>query len=280
MTAGTDTFGDIAELATALGVLGSDGSISTDFFVDPATTMGGMLRDGTRREALLKFLDDVLGGAAPQVEESTATWTPIFKLSADVHLYLVTNQLADGISLGIGVRGATSGTPHAEGRLSLPLVLIPPSGPAVFLPGSNSLDAVAELAAEVDVGSPNLQSVGLTAAIPVGPNASGDLTVTVTGLRVPGSDTPLNLSLDSLLATSLQLLRRSSSSLVERPSCRPRPPISGPRPRPCSACSASRPTLWCRCRSRTSRYAAWLPCATGSANSRTRTLPCRPGSAT
>jgi hypothetical protein len=214
MSTGTDTFGDIAELATALGVLGSDGSISTDFFVDPATTMGGTLRDGARREALLKFLDDVLGDSAPQVEESAATWTPIFKLSADVHLYLVTAQLAAGISLGIGVRGATSGTSHAEGRLSLPLVLIPPSGPAVFLPGSNSADAVAELAAEVDVGSPNLQSVGLTAAIPVGAGASGDLTVTVTGLRVPGSDTPLNLSLDSFTAIGPQLLH-VVSTLVE-----------------------------------------------------------------
>ena len=68
--------------------------------------------------------------------------------------------------MGVGIRAAASGTPGASGRLSLPIVLIPPSGPAVFLPGSDSADAVAELAAQVDVGSASLQSAGLTTASP------------------------------------------------------------------------------------------------------------------
>jgi hypothetical protein len=194
MSAGTDAFGDIAELATALGVL-DNGQISTDFFVDPAAAIGATLRDATRRAALLQFLDDVLGDSAPQVQEAGATWTPVFQLSGDVHLYLVTAQVAAGVTVGVGVRGATSGTPGAEGRLSVPLALIPPSGPAVFLPGSGSADAVAQLAAQVDVGSASLQSVALTAAIPIGSHAAGDLSISVTGLRVPGSDTPLDLSL-------------------------------------------------------------------------------------
>ena len=214
MTAGTDTFGDISELATALGVIGPDGNVSTDFFVDPAATMRGTLRDSTRRAALLEFLDHILGDSAPQVDEDAATWTPIFKLTDPVRLYLVTAQVADGITIGIGVRGATSGTPHAEGRLSLPLVLIPVTGPVVFLPASDSPDAVAQLAAEVDVGSPNLQSVGVTASMPLGPHASGDLVVSVKGLRVPGSDTPLDLSLDSNTSIGPQLLH-VVSTLVE-----------------------------------------------------------------
>jgi large repetitive protein len=202
---GTDVFGDIADLATALGVL-KGGDINTAFFADPAATMGGTLRDATRRTALLQFLDDVLGDSAPQVHEATATWTPVFELTDKVHLYLVTAQVADGITVGIGVLGATSGTPGAQGRLSVPLALIPPSGPAVFLPGSGSADAVAEIAAQVDVGSASLQSVGLTAAIPIGPQAAGAFTVSVTGLRVPGSDTPLDLSLDSSFPIGPQLL--------------------------------------------------------------------------
>ena len=127
MSAGTDVFGDIANLATALGVL-DNGQISTDFFVDPAAAIGGTLRDATRRAALLQFLDDILGDSAPQVQESGATWTPVFQLSDNVHLYLVTAQVAAGVTVGFGVRGATSGTPGAEGRLSVPLALIPPSG--------------------------------------------------------------------------------------------------------------------------------------------------------
>ena len=205
MSAGTDAFGDIANLATALGVL-DNGQISTDFFVDPAAAIGGTLRDATRRAALLQFLDDILGDSAPQVQESGATWTPVFQLSGDVHLYLVTAQVAAGVTVGFGVRGATSGTPGAEGRLSVPLALIPPSGPAVFLPGSGSADAVAVLAAQVDVGSASLQSVALTAAIPIGPHAAGDLSVSVTGLRVPGSDTPLDLSLGSGTPAGPELL--------------------------------------------------------------------------
>jgi hypothetical protein len=202
---GTDVFGDIADLATALGML-KGGEINTAFFADPAATMGGTLRDASRRTALLQFLDDVLGDSAPQVQDPAGTWTPVFQLSDSVHLYLVTAQVADGVTVGVGVRGATSGTPGAQGRLSVPLALIPPSGPAVFLPGSGSADAVAEIAAQVDVGSANLQSVGLTAAIPIGTNAAGAFTVSVTGLRVPGSDTPLDLALDSSVAIGPQLL--------------------------------------------------------------------------
>ena len=174
MSTGTDTFGDIADLATALGVL-TNGEISTAFFADPAATIGGTLRDATRRAALLQFLDDVLGDSAPQVAEANATWTPIFQLSGNVHLYLVTAQVADGVTVGIGVRGATSGTPGAEGRVSIPIAFIPSSGSAVFLPGSVSADAVAEIAAQVDVGSASLRSAGLTAAIPIGPHAAGRL---------------------------------------------------------------------------------------------------------
>ena len=128
------------------------------------------------------------------------------RASDKVHLYLVTAQVADGVTVGIGVFGATSGTPGAEGRVSVPLALIPPSGPALFLPGSGSADAVAEIEAQVDVGSASLQSVGLTAAIPIGSQAAGAFTVSVTGLRVPGSDTPLDLSLDSSVPVGPQLL--------------------------------------------------------------------------
>lgn len=209
MSTGTDIFGDIADLATALGLLRTDGgisTISTDFFADPAATIGGTLRDATRRAALLQFLEDVLGDSAPQVAEATATWTPIFQLSSNVHLYLVTTQVADGVTVGIGVRGATSGTPGAEGRVTVPIAFIPPSGSAVFLPGSGSADAVAEIAACVDVGSASLRSVGLTAAIPIGPHAAGAFAVSVTGLQVPGSDTPLDLSLDNSVPVGPQLL--------------------------------------------------------------------------
>ena len=44
MNIGRDTFGDIADLATALGVL-DDGGINTNFFADPAATIGDLVRD-------------------------------------------------------------------------------------------------------------------------------------------------------------------------------------------------------------------------------------------
>jgi len=208
---GTDAFGDIADLATALGVLDNHGEISTGFFADPAATIGGTLRDPTRLAALLQFLDGVLGDSAPQVQDSGATWTPVFQLSGGVHLYLVMAQVTSGNTLGVGIRGATSGTPGAQGTLAVPLVLIPPSGPAVFLPGSDSPDAVAQLAAQADVGSDSLQSVALTAAIPIGTKTAGDLAVSVTGLRVPGSDTPLDLSLGTGTPAGPELLHALSA---------------------------------------------------------------------
>ena len=207
MSAGTDMFGDISDLATALGVVGPDGNISTDFFVDPGKAISGMLRDSARRTALLQFLDDVLGASGPPVQEANQTWAPLFQVSENVELYLVTAQLANSVSLGVGVRAATTASPSAEGRLSLPLVSIPPSGPPVFLPGSSSPEAVAQLVAEVDVGSPSLKSVSLRAVLPLGPGASGDLAISVSGLDVPGSDAPLDLTLDSDAAIGPQLLQ-------------------------------------------------------------------------
>ena len=213
MSAGTDMFADVADLATALGLVGPSGDISTDFFVDPAQTVAGTLRDPTRRSALLQFLDDVLGDAAPQVTESGATWTPLLEISPTVHLYLVTADGADGVTVGVGVRAATTTSPTALGRLHLALATLPASGPAVFLPGSNSPEAIAQLVAEVEVGSADLQSVTLTATLPTGPGAVGDLAVSVTGLRVPGAATPLDLTLDSAAEIGPQLVATLSALL-------------------------------------------------------------------
>ena len=200
MTFDQGSLGDLASLATALGLLGPDNQVSTAFFADPASAMAGMLRDATRRQALLDFLDQALGQGASPITEGNATWTPVLNVTDAVDLYLVVApSVADpgGTVFGVGVRAATNGTPGAEGRLSVPIVLVP-AGPqsVTFLPGSSSADAVASLTAQVDVASASLQSAGLSLQVPLGTGATPGLTVDVHGLVLPGTSAPIDLSLN------------------------------------------------------------------------------------
>ncbi len=200
MSLDQDSLGDIASLATALGLLDAGGGVNTAFFSDPAGTMSGVLRDATRRQALLDFIDQTLGQGGAPITEGQATWAPLLNVTDTVALYLVVAPSvaqSGGTVLGIGARAATTGTPGAEGRLSVPIVLVPPgSGSLTFLPGSSSLDATASLTVQVDVASASLASAGLSLQIPLGTGGSPAVTVQVHGLVLPGSTTPIDLSLD------------------------------------------------------------------------------------
>ena len=60
----------IASVATALGILDADGNLDSAFFDHPLNTVGAMLRQPARREALADALSVLLGSAA---SESSAT---------------------------------------------------------------------------------------------------------------------------------------------------------------------------------------------------------------
>ena len=113
------------------------------------------------------------------------------------------------------MRAAATSTPGAEARLSVPIVLVPSGQASVtFLPASTSVDAVANLAVQVDVASSNLQSVSINLGIPLGPGPAPAVTVDVQGLLVPGSSSPIDLSLGGSQSLGADFVH-ALSALVE-----------------------------------------------------------------
>lgn len=134
MSISAGTLGDIAQLAEALGLV-DDNGVRTEFFTDPAGEIAGVLRDPARLQALLGFLDQVLGGQAPPVAADGVTWTPLAQLTPNVALYVTTAVSGAGTVIGLGVKAATTSAPGGEADLAVPLLLVPPDDASVaFLP--------------------------------------------------------------------------------------------------------------------------------------------------
>jgi large repetitive protein len=199
VTINQDIPGDIAQLAVALGLLDNQGQFDTGFFTDPTAQIAGVLRDATRLQALLDFLDQVLGDSAPPVSDANASWTPLVQLSENIALYLTTSASASGTVIGLGTRATTSSTPGGQATLAVPLLLVPPGAAAiVFLPGSSAPEAVATLTVQADLGSAELDAAGISLFIPLGTEQPADVGITVSGLTLPGSASPLDLSFGAL----------------------------------------------------------------------------------
>jgi hypothetical protein len=84
------SLGDIADLATALGLLDGSGSIVTGWFENPGAYVGTMLRDQGQRDALVQFVEAALGDqTTPVTDDPGRTWVPLFGLTAAVNLFAV-----------------------------------------------------------------------------------------------------------------------------------------------------------------------------------------------
>ncbi len=114
MSAGTDMFGDIAELATALGILGPGGQISTAFFVDPAAAIGGTSGKDLLRAASLR---DGMDASPVATTHWTQPWVPMFlewTLALRADETLASWTLAD---TDVHPAAGTSGDPGDAGQL-------------------------------------------------------------------------------------------------------------------------------------------------------------------
>jgi large repetitive protein len=213
MTVNAAGLGDIAALATALGLLNEKGDLVTGWFVDPGGHVRDMLRSQTQREALAQFIDDALGAQTPPVTDDPArTWVPLLKLTGTADtgsdLFLVLEPNARGTVASIGIRINLTAPVSTDAMLRVPLLRVDKTSGVTFLPGLSSADqgdvsdATAELTGTVTIADATLNSVGVTAAVPLtshngAPNGTPTVGIVVHGLRLPGSTTPIDVSLDS-----------------------------------------------------------------------------------
>jgi hypothetical protein len=212
MTVNAAGLGDIAALATALGLLDKNGDLVTDWFVDPGGHVRDMLRGHTQRDALTQFIDDALGGQTPPVtDDSARTWVPLLKLTGTADtgsdLFLVLEPNERGTVASIGIRINLTMPVSTDAILRVPLLRVDRTSGVTFLPGLSSADqgdvsdATAELTGTVTIADATLNSVGVTAAVPLTNNGASNgrptVGIVVHGLQLPGSTTPIDVSLDS-----------------------------------------------------------------------------------
>ena len=209
MSIDSASLGDVSALATALGLLDGQGSIDLTWFQDPGQHVSSMLRNQLQRDALAQFINDALADqTSPVTDDPARTWIPLLKLGAGSDLFAVLEPNSRGVVVSIGVRIAVTDPMPADATIRLPLLRANQGHGVTFLPGLDSTDpgdvadATAALQATVTVGDTTLNSVGVSASLPLTVH-SGQLSgtpavgIVVHGLQLPGSSQPIDVSLDS-----------------------------------------------------------------------------------
>ncbi len=206
MTVDQDAFEDVADLASALGFLDATGQVDAGWFSDPASRMGGVLRDPRQRAALVRFVQDLMADAGPPPDGLPGgSWLPLLQLTEAAHLSLVLGTGTQGVVVSVGLRlsAATPGSTHASAILLLPLLRVPTATgePVRFLPGSTDAtdhdDATALITGTVTVGDAALRDVSLSAKVPMTAGGVPSLGVALHGLTLPGTTTPVDVALDT-----------------------------------------------------------------------------------
>ena len=112
MSTTADDLGVLGNLAEAIG-LTNDGAFEPGWLSDPGEHLGAMLANERQRDALVAFIDEVLGGADRSTGPDGSTWLPIAQASApQVTVFVVVDDRdADSVAIGLGVRVASTAPP-------------------------------------------------------------------------------------------------------------------------------------------------------------------------
>ncbi|WP_256841170.1 DUF6603 domain-containing protein [Ornithinimicrobium cryptoxanthini] len=224
MTIAESGLESFAQLTRALGITTTSGGPNAKWFQDPVggttenpTGLKTILANDDQREALVQFVDEVLGPPEADQREET-TWLPLFRNpDPELTIYAVLTPVTGAVQLGIGVAHSSGDlSPRVTTRLHAPLFRVPrdtatlPSDSATSLPSWLLLGREAgRVAIEVDAtftddaptpGEAFLR--GLRAGIEVPTDGVSDVgfTLTLRDLQIPGATAPSSptLDLDSL----------------------------------------------------------------------------------
>src|SRR5215510_306314 len=73
---GTD-LGAVSDLAEALGLVDSGGTFQDSWLSDPGDHLATVLSNDAQRDALLRFVDEALGGGEQRTDPAGLVWLPI-----------------------------------------------------------------------------------------------------------------------------------------------------------------------------------------------------------
>ncbi|MEX2282228.1 MAG: DUF6603 domain-containing protein [Gemmatimonadota bacterium] len=211
-----DSFG---LLAKALGILDETGNANSNWFGDPVGSdanprgLRNILGNDSQREALVEFVDEVLG-PPERAEREDAVWVPLFQESSpQVTIFAVIEPVDGLVRLGVGVQHATTGAvPTVATRIHVPLFqLARGSAPApadagdipgwllIGRPGGRigiTVDATLREGAP-PAGEASLGGLAATLHIPTAAEDALAIFVELRDLQLPGATSPRTFTLDA-----------------------------------------------------------------------------------
>lgn len=229
-----------AELAVALGMVDGSGRVNTDWFADPVGGGGGAGAHGLRsvmstdeqRDALLAFVDDVLGDPDRSVDDG-AVWVPLFtEPIGSTEPRVVISSVVDAtdgdvVVVGVGVEYRSAPGPVTVAtRLHVPLFRFARGGAGAVTasPGSPSWFALGRTGGRIELGvdvtldagaAPvagfSIGSIAATIEIPTAPGDAVGVRLALRDVMLPGATSPRDFALD---ADSLEELGRDVLDLL------------------------------------------------------------------
>ncbi len=210
--------GDLATLASALGLLDDRGNLAPDWFSRPGHYLTQVLREAHQRQSLVTFAGDLLGGGQPVADDKGRQWLPVAHTGDGVFtVYAVIGPDGPVIEAGIGARldVTSAGGVRCQAEVHVPLFGQPAGGGAATVligsaPGAVDISLELTLPSGTQTAEVMLGGARLTAGVPT--DGTGPVFgLVLTGLQLPGAAAPADLA---VTITDLASLERSLIHLV------------------------------------------------------------------
>ncbi|HEX7537186.1 MAG TPA: DUF6603 domain-containing protein, partial [Dermatophilaceae bacterium] len=235
MTLTGSDLGLIGDLATALGLVRGDGEFEDGWLSSPGDHLKTILADDTQRDALVSFVDTVLGGAERSSDAGGLVWLPILEHAApDLRLFAVFDVQPEYVGIGVGASITSTSAPTASARAYVPVfraarrghsvaspILLGQPGAAVHLSADITVDAGAPAPGEA-----HLAGIAVDLRVPTAGDAPPQISLALRALQLPGATHPSDLSLsltdadqlsDSVLQLVLGLVKAQADALGSGP---------------------------------------------------------------
>ena len=226
----SDDLGVLGDLAIALGLFDEDGDPNPAWFSSPDESLTSMMANDVQREALISFVDEVLGGADRDTDASGTVWLPIVEVDG-LTVSVTIAETSAGIDLGIGLVARTT-DPTSTSTLAVPFFRAHRTdGPAVpnpMLLGSADGTIRASTSITIDAGpavpgEARLGAIGIDVELPT--STSGPFEpvfgLSLSGFQLPGATEPRDIRVsadgaddldDAVLDLVLSLVRSAADT--------------------------------------------------------------------
>ena len=210
-----DLDGELADLATAIGLTTTSGTVRSEWLADPIGESGAALRDPSRRTALFDLVAAAFGGGPSSTADEGSRWVPLGDPGAGFFLVLTDGGATGPSTLGIGAAVEHSTADIAvTGSVFVPAVELPTgtdTEPRLAI-GSAAGAILARVAFTVDDPALALDEVGVALRVPTdGSTPSVDLTLLVDS----GAGQTETITASSAATEPLADLQRAFTLLVE-----------------------------------------------------------------